>query len=125
MLARLSALVLALLVAGSGLSPCAAAALAHGAGPAHAEGHAAGHEAGPHGGSADCHEHGATLSPRCDCGCTGDLPRAAASSFASPWALPAPSLPRLEPAETPAPRGHGEQLRCPVPSRIEHVPLSA
>ncbi|TFG96458.1 MAG: hypothetical protein E4H11_03385, partial [Myxococcales bacterium] len=105
-LRRLFALVLTLLVAGAGVSPCTAAAIARAADAApaqdphaaHAHSESAGHadqaqSASRAHDSGDCHEPGASIGPQCPCGCTGDAPRAAASSYSAPWGLPTVALP--------------------------------
>jgi len=135
---RLAALVLALLVAGAGVSPCTAAVLARAgdAAPAqdphamHADPQHAGHAEQVRAGSGahepgDCHAPRAWLSPRCQCGCTGDVPRAAASSFAAPWALPAPSLASVEGGGAPTTPSPPERPPQHAASRIDHVPIAA
>jgi len=135
---RLAALVLALLVAGSGVSPCTAAAVARagdaapvqGPDAAHADPKHAAHAADAHSasnahGSGDCHGPSVSISPRCECGCTGDGPRAAASPLSAPWALPAPTLARVEEGDAPAPPGRTERPTTPAPSRIDHVPIAS
>ena len=93
---RLSTLLLALLVAGAG---------------AHRSG--------------DCHGHSTSISPRCECGCTRDGPRSAASPVSAPWALPTPSLAHVEEGRAPATPGRPERLTTPALSRIDHVPIAA
>jgi hypothetical protein len=138
MVRRLAALAIALAVAGSGTSPCTAAALARAtAAPAAAsapEAHAA--HAG-HGGrgsahathagtpSGHCAEPAASVNARCACGCTGDLPRAAASAFTAAWALPAPALPRLDAIDAPPPLVRTGRPARPPLSSIDHVPIAA
>ena len=135
---RVAALLLALLVAGAGVSPCTAAAVARagdaapaqGLHGAHADPQHAGHAGQAHAASGahesgDCHAPRASLAPRCMCGCTGDGPRAAASSFAAPWALPAPPLARVEEGGAPATPSRLERPPQVAASRIDHVPIAA
>jgi hypothetical protein len=137
MVRRLFALVLALLVAGASVSPCTAAAIARSgaAEPAqalhasHADAGYAGHSepaptASDAHGVGDCHGPSASIAAQCQCGCTSEGPRAAASPFSAPWALPAPSLPHFEEGNAPATPGPLTRPVQPSPSRIDHVPIS-
>jgi hypothetical protein len=102
-----------------------AAAAGGGAADAHHGDHATSAHAA-HPGAADGHCHTATtISARCSCGCTGDLPRAAASPFSAAWALPAPPLAQIRPGEAPAPLGRRVHRAKPALSPIDHVPVVA
>jgi hypothetical protein len=118
---RLLAALLGLAVIGTGPSPCVAAALASGPAAA-ADAHAAHHAAGA---GASCHEPEATVSARCECGCTREVPSGAASSFAPAWAVvegraEAPEPAALDAAAEPAARLAGAPF-----APIDHVPIAS
>jgi len=128
---RLAALLIAVAVTASGQSPCTAAAVARAAAAAPAAGEAAHH--GDHATSAHaahsgaregpCHDASTTISPRCPCGCTGDLPHAAASASSARSAVPAPPLAEIGPGEALVPLDHRERAGNPACSPIDHVPV--
>jgi hypothetical protein len=122
---RLLAAMLGLAVFGTGPSPCVAAALARGpaaAGGAHAA-HHGGHDAT--GAVAHCHEPEATVSARCECGCTSEQPHGAALSFAPAWAVVDEGRGALAPAaRAVAPPPAALRAGAP-PRRIDHVPIAS
>jgi hypothetical protein len=146
---RLSALLLALLVAAAGVSPCTAAAVARARDAAPARDPHAAHAGSRHAGDAahagsrhagdtahaqtaasaqrsgHCHGPKQSVGPECPCGCTGDAARGATSPFSGAWGLPAPALAGLEPGRPAVPPGPSERPIPPGPSRIEHVPIAA
>lgn len=133
---RFAALLVALAVTASGQSPCAVAALARATVAAPAAGDAArrahhgdyaasAHETHPGASEEHCDGTSTTISARCPCGCTGDLPRLAASAFSTAWALPAPPLAEIGPREAPAPLRRRVRAAKPVPPPIDHVPVVA
>jgi hypothetical protein len=134
---RLSALSVALLVAGASPGPCAAAAIARAGDAALAQDSQASHTDAGHAGHADeartasgahgtgnCHGPTTSIVPQCPCGCSGNAPHAAASTFSAPWALPAPVLPRLEEGNVPAAPGRHARPLPPLPHGIDHVPIA-
>jgi hypothetical protein len=132
---RVAALLIALAVTATGQSPCTAAALARAiaavpaAGDAARQVHHGDHAASAHeadsGAQGHCDGASTTMSARCRCGCTGDLSRAAASTFSAAWALPAPPLAQIGPGGAPAPLGRRVRPAKPAPSPIDHVPVIA
>jgi len=118
---RLLAALLGLCVLGTGPSPCVAAALASGPAAA-ADAHAAHHAAGT---GASCHEPAASISARCECGCTSEVPSGAASSFAPAWAVVEGSADTREPAAPAAAAEPAALFACAPPARIDHVPIAS
>jgi len=115
---RLAALLLALLVSASSVSPCTAAAIAHAdrAAPEHAtaDAHATG----------SCHGPSSAIRARCRCGCAGEGPRSATNPFSAPWALPAPALASALPGKAPETAAPGGRPTSRAASGVEHVPIA-